>query len=106
MSIPLNIAPYRVANLDAKSNIRPLPDNIFAESFKSPPGPISDLSVSCLNPFNTNQMPNQQNFNTPKAPRMSQAFPQAVIAGNFIFISGTPGYDLQTGKVISDNFED
>lgn len=46
-----------------------------------------------------------QNFNTPKAPRMSQAFPQAAIAGNFIFISGTPGYDLNTGKVISDDFE-
>src|ERR1700759_4535816 len=46
-----------------------------------------------------------QNFNTPKAPRMSQAFPQATIAGNFIFISGTPGYDLNTGKVISDDFE-
>ena len=36
---------------------------------------------------------------------MSQAFPQAAIAGNFIFISGTPGYDLNTGKVISDDFE-
>jgi 2-iminobutanoate/2-iminopropanoate deaminase len=46
-----------------------------------------------------------QNFNTPKAPRMSQAFPQAAIAGNFIFISGTPGYDLNTGKVVSDDFE-
>jgi 2-iminobutanoate/2-iminopropanoate deaminase len=51
-------------------------------------------------------MPNQSNFNTPKAPRMSQAFPQAVIADNFIFVSGTPGLDLQTGKVISDDFED
>jgi 2-iminobutanoate/2-iminopropanoate deaminase len=51
-------------------------------------------------------MPNQTNFNTPKAPRMSQAFPQAVIANNLIFISGTPGYDLNTGKVVSENFED
>jgi 2-iminobutanoate/2-iminopropanoate deaminase len=51
-------------------------------------------------------MPDKHNFNTPKAPRMSQTFPQAVIAGNFIFISGTPGYDLHTGKVVSDNFED
>jgi 2-iminobutanoate/2-iminopropanoate deaminase len=51
-------------------------------------------------------MPNQSNFNTPKAPRMSQAFPQAVIADNFIFVSGTPGLDPQTGKVISDDFED
>ena len=51
-------------------------------------------------------MGESQNFNTSKAPRMSQAFPQAVIAEKFIFISGTPGYDLNTGKVVSDNFED
>jgi len=50
-------------------------------------------------------MAEKQNFNTPKVPRMSQAFPQAVIAGNFIFVSGTPGIDA-TGKVVSDNFED
>jgi 2-iminobutanoate/2-iminopropanoate deaminase len=37
---------------------------------------------------------------------MSHAFPQAVIAEKFIFISGTPGYDLNTGKVVSENFED
>jgi 2-iminobutanoate/2-iminopropanoate deaminase len=47
-----------------------------------------------------------QNFNTAKAPRMSQVFPQAVITNNFIFLSGTPGLDLQTGKVVSDSFED
>lgn len=52
------------------------------------------------------QMGERQNFNTSKAPRMSQAFPQAVIGGNFIFVSGTPGYDLQTGKVISEDFEE
>lgn len=51
-------------------------------------------------------MGDKTSFNTPKAPRMGTAFPQAVIAKNFIFISGTPGYDLNTGKVISDNFED
>ena len=45
-------------------------------------------------------------FNTDKAPRMSQVFPQAVIAGDFIFLSGTPGLDMETGKVISDNFEE
>lgn len=45
------------------------------------------------------------NFNTPKAPRMSQAFPQAVIAGGFIFVSGMPGIDL-SGKVVSESFED
>lgn len=47
-----------------------------------------------------------ENFNTTKAPRMSTVFPQAVIAEKFIFLSGTPGYDLNTGKIISDNFED
>jgi 2-iminobutanoate/2-iminopropanoate deaminase len=36
---------------------------------------------------------------------LCQAFPQAVIAGNFIFVSGTPGIDA-SGKVASDNFED
>ena len=46
------------------------------------------------------------NFNTPKAPRMSQAFPQAVLADKFAFVSGTPGLDLNTGKVVSDSFED
>ncbi|HUB62500.1 MAG TPA: RidA family protein [Puia sp.] len=51
-------------------------------------------------------MAQPKNFNTPKAPRMSHAFPQAVIANNLIFVSGTPGYDLQTGKIIGENFED
>src|ERR1700753_1757670 len=48
----------------------------------------------------------RKNFNTPKAPRMSQAFPQAAIGGNFIFVSGTPGLDGETGKGVSDNFEE
>ncbi len=47
-----------------------------------------------------------QNFNSTRAPRMSDAFPHAVIADNFIFLSGTPGYDPSTGKVISDDFEE
>jgi 2-iminobutanoate/2-iminopropanoate deaminase len=47
----------------------------------------------------------RKNFNTPKAPRMSQAFPQAVIADNFIFVSGTPGFDLYSGQIVSDDFE-
>ena len=51
-------------------------------------------------------MKEKENFNTAKVPRMSEAFPQAVIAGNFIFVSGTPGLDRATGKVISDNFEE
>jgi len=51
-------------------------------------------------------MGKRKNFNTTKAPIMSQAFPQAVIAEKFIFVSGTPGLDLQSGKVVSDNFEE
>jgi len=48
----------------------------------------------------------RSNFNTTKAPRMSDVFPQAVIAEKFIFLSGTPGFDLNTGQVINDSFED
>lgn len=51
-------------------------------------------------------MMEKKNFNTEKAPRMSQVFPQAVIADKFIFLSGTPGLDIISGKVVSDNFED
>ena len=51
-------------------------------------------------------MEERRNFNTSKAPRMSQAFPQAVITEKLIFVSGTPGLDLNSGQVVSDNFED
>jgi 2-iminobutanoate/2-iminopropanoate deaminase len=51
-------------------------------------------------------MTENKNFNTLKAPRMSRVFPQAVIADKFIFLSGTPGLDLASGQVVSDNFED
>lgn len=51
-------------------------------------------------------MGERKNFNTAKAPRMSQVFPQAVIAEKFIFLSGTPGFDLNSGKVVSDGFEE
>ena len=51
-------------------------------------------------------MVERKNFNTAKAPRMSEFFPQSVIAGDFIFLSGTPGLTLETGKVISDDFEE
>ena len=37
---------------------------------------------------------------------MSEAFPQAVITGDYIFLSGMPGLDPITGKIASDNFED
>jgi 2-iminobutanoate/2-iminopropanoate deaminase len=44
------------------------------------------------------------NFNTSKVFRTNLAFPQAVIADNLIFVSGTVGADPLTGKLISDNF--
>ena len=47
----------------------------------------------------------RKNFNTTKVARMSDAFPQAVITDNYIFLSGTPGLDPVTGKVTSDDFE-
>lgn len=51
-------------------------------------------------------MSNRKNFNSSKAPRMSEVFPQSVMADNFIFLSGTPGLDLKTGQVISNDFEE
>ncbi len=48
----------------------------------------------------------QKNFNTPKVHRMSESFPQAVITDGFIFLSGTPGLDPATGKVVSEDFEE
>ncbi|GAB4015599.1 hypothetical protein EXU85_29175 [Spirosoma sp. KCTC 42546] len=51
-------------------------------------------------------MEEQISFNTTNAPRMNPVFPQAVIAGNFIFLSGTPGLSLESGQVVSDRFED
>ncbi len=51
-------------------------------------------------------MPEKKNFNTTKAPRMSQVFPQAVIADKFIFLSGTPGLDILSGQVVSSDFEE
>jgi 2-iminobutanoate/2-iminopropanoate deaminase len=51
-------------------------------------------------------MENRQNFNTSKVARMSSVFPQAVIAEKFIFLSGIPGLDPASGKIINNNFED
>ena len=47
----------------------------------------------------------RKSFNTSKAPRMSEVFPQAVIADGLIFLSGMPGLDPATGRVISNDFE-
>ena len=48
----------------------------------------------------------RKNFNTSKVPRMTEVFPQAVVADKFIFLSGTAGLNPATGQVISDNFEE
>jgi 2-iminobutanoate/2-iminopropanoate deaminase len=50
-------------------------------------------------------MENRRNFNTPNVPRTTEVFPQAVVADKFIFISGTPGLNPETGK-LSDQFEE
>ncbi len=44
-------------------------------------------------------------FYTSNAPRPNAIVPQAVIAGNLIFVSGTVGSDPLTGKLVSDKYE-
>jgi len=51
-------------------------------------------------------MDERRNFNTKKAPRMSEAFPQGVIANNLLFLSGMPGLDPDSGQVVSTSFEE
>jgi 2-iminobutanoate/2-iminopropanoate deaminase len=51
-------------------------------------------------------MTERKNFNTSKVARMSQVFPQAVIADKFIFLSGMPGLDPVSGVIVSNDFED
>lgn len=50
-------------------------------------------------------MENKKLFNTPKVPRMTEVFPQAVIANNFVFLSGTTGFNPVSGQ-LSDSFEE
>jgi 2-iminobutanoate/2-iminopropanoate deaminase len=47
----------------------------------------------------------RKNHNSAQVPRMSEVFPQAVIADKFIFLSGTPGLNPSTGK-LSESFEE
>jgi 2-iminobutanoate/2-iminopropanoate deaminase len=51
-------------------------------------------------------MNHSRNFNTSKVLRTNVVFPQAVITGDLIFVSGTVGIDSSAGKLISDKFED
>ena len=48
----------------------------------------------------------RKNFNTTKVPRTTDVFPPAVIAGNYVFLSGTAGVNPATGQLVSANFED
>ena len=50
-------------------------------------------------------MENRRNHNSTAVPRMSEIFPQAVIADRFVFLSGTPGLIPSTGK-LSEGFEE
>jgi 2-iminobutanoate/2-iminopropanoate deaminase len=50
-------------------------------------------------------MKSRTNFNTTKIARMTDVFPQAVIAGEHIYLSGMAGLDPVTGKVNSNDFE-
>src|SRR6266567_1365622 len=50
-------------------------------------------------------MENRKNHNSAEVPRMSEVFPQAVIADKFVFLSGTPGLIPSTGK-LSESFEE
>ena len=47
----------------------------------------------------------RKNFNSSRVTRMSDVFPQAVIANNLVFLSGTPGLDPISGQIISSDFE-
>jgi 2-iminobutanoate/2-iminopropanoate deaminase len=46
-----------------------------------------------------------QVFHTPNAPRPNAFVPQAVIAGDFVFVSGTTGVDINTGKLAEGGYE-
>src|ERR1700749_1597807 len=50
-------------------------------------------------------MENKKTYNSASVPAMSTVFPQAVIAGKFVFLSGTPGLIPATGK-LSESFEE
>jgi 2-iminobutanoate/2-iminopropanoate deaminase len=50
-------------------------------------------------------MESKRTHNSTKVPQMSTVFPQAVIAGEFVFLSGTPGLIPSTGK-LSESFEE
>ncbi len=51
-------------------------------------------------------MEQRKNFNSTTVARPNPVFPQAVIAGNYIFLSGTAGFNPRTGNIETNNFEE
>jgi 2-iminobutanoate/2-iminopropanoate deaminase len=51
-------------------------------------------------------MAQKLSFNSPNVARLNTVIPQAVIAEGLIYVSGMAGIDQQTGKLVSDNFEE
>jgi len=51
-------------------------------------------------------MSNIVSFNSAGVPRLNTFIPQATIAAGLIFVSGTAGTLPETGKLISNNFEE
>ena len=51
-------------------------------------------------------MSSKTNFNTPKVARLNPFIPQATIAGNLVFVSGTAGINPGTGKIESNSYEE
>lgn len=51
-------------------------------------------------------MRTRENFNTDKVARPNPVFPHAVIAGDYIFLSGTAGFDPVSGQITTDSFEE
>jgi 2-iminobutanoate/2-iminopropanoate deaminase len=50
-------------------------------------------------------MQTRKNFSTTKVPRTTEVFPQAVVSGDLVFVSGTTGINPLTGKP-GDSFEE
>jgi len=51
-------------------------------------------------------MSNFTSFNSAGVPRLNTFIPQATVAQGNIYVSGMAGLDPQTGKLISDSFEE
>lgn len=50
-------------------------------------------------------MATRLNFTSPNVPRTTDAYPHAVVAQGFVFVSGTPGFEPGTGR-LSEHFDE